>query len=192
MRPKLNTKQSEYRENYKNKLFVLGLCITCREPKETERNKNVHCLKCSQKFTEINKKKRLGRIENKCCVDCGSKKIINEFSILKTEKELREFKCYECYLKKLARQYLNGNTDWDLLHKLFVKQKGHCKYSGLPIRIGINAHLDHIIPSRSKTKRKTTIENLQWLNVDVNYMKRALSEERFIKLCRLISMNNSV
>jgi hypothetical protein len=35
------------------------------------------------------------------------------------------------------------------------------------------------------------IDNLQWVLSEVNYMKRILTQERFVELCKLITENNS-
>lgn len=182
-------KQNEYVRINRIKKFQNGICSTCPNKKETNRLGKSQCFKCVQVCVEINRKTRLKRIENKVCVRCGISKIVNIHSAIKKGKINIEQMCYKCYLQKMSRTYLGTNTRWNELDLLFKKQNRKCVFTGLEIKIGENAHLDHIIPCMSKkTKdRQTTIDNLQWVDMDINFMKRALSVDRFKELCILVA-----
>lgn len=71
-----------------------------------------------------------------------------------------------------------------LLNKLEIQQY-QCVYSGRKLILGQNASLDHIIAkSRGGSE---SLDNLQWVDRNVNYMKRALSHDDFLDLVRQIA-----
>ena len=98
-----------------------------------------------------------------------------------------------CRIKKTATK---KNLEFDLtkeyLNELYEKQDGKCALTRLPIKIsfgnqaiGSTASLDRINPSRGYTKN-----NVQFLHVDVNYMKNVFNQDYFIYICNLITENN--
>jgi CRISPR/Cas system Type II protein with McrA/HNH and RuvC-like nuclease domain len=87
-----------------------------------------------------------------------------------------------------SRHYTQYNVAWNELEALYNKQNGRCALSGVPITIGENASLDHIIP-RAKGGTNT-IDNYQWVHSDVNMMKNAFPVKRFIEWCSLIARNH--
>jgi len=78
---------------------------------------------------------------------------------------------------------------------LLENQNNKCKLSGLPIYLSITrkehrqrcttASLDRIDSSKGYT-----LDNVQWVHKDVNQMKMAVSQDRFIELCKAISLHN--
>lgn len=76
---------------------------------------------------------------------------------------------------------------------LFLKQNGKCAYTGQDLKWGTKGnHLKGITASIDRIdNNKGYIEgNIQWVHKDVNLMKRALSNEEFIKICNLIAKNH--
>ena len=75
---------------------------------------------------------------------------------------------------------------------LYIKQNGKCALSGLDLYLaktnkeltqGLNtASLDRIDSSKGYIEG-----NVQWVHVDVNYMKQEYAEEYFLKMCDIIS-----
>lgn len=71
----------------------------------------------------------------------------------------------------------------------FVKQKGLCALTGLPLCFSTNkgsrkdgtASLDRIDSSRAYMP-----SNIQWVHKDINLMKGPMSEDQFIHYCSLI------
>lgn len=73
--------------------------------------------------------------------------------------------------------------------KLFLKQKGYCALTGLPIYFNnstdITASLDRIDNTKGYVK-----ENVQWIHKDINYkLKRHFSEIELKTICRSIVKN---
>lgn len=76
--------------------------------------------------------------------------------------------------------------------ELFLKQNRKCALSGLEIRFGENtldrnktASLDRIDSSKGYT-----IDNIQWVHKNVNFMKQDMSDEEFINFCKIIANYN--
>ena len=77
---------------------------------------------------------------------------------------------------------------------LFLKQNKKCAYTGWDIEFGspyrnikTTASLDRIDSSKGYT-----IDNIQWLHKDVNYMKSNMCPKRFIEICKTITNNFAV
>lgn len=76
---------------------------------------------------------------------------------------------------------------------LFIKQKGYCALSGLPITLKYNykdptaktASLDRI-----NSNENYTIDNIQWVHKNINKLKSKLSNEELIRLCTIIADYN--
>lgn len=83
--------------------------------------------------------------------------------------------------------------------ELFLKQKKCCALSGQPIRFCIGnadtengwkgrlihtASIDRIDP-----KKGYTLNNIQWVHKDINFMKGSFKKDYFIKICKSISTN---
>lgn len=82
----------------------------------------------------------------------------------------------------------NGRTNQILkaveLAQLWRKQRGVCAVTGWKLDRE-NAQLDHIVP---KTKGGSdAIGNLRWVHRDVNYAKRDLTDEAFLRLCSAVT-----
>lgn len=98
-----------------------------------------------------------------------------------------------CRIKKAAtKKNLEFDLTKDYLNELYEKQNGRCALTKIPIKInfgnqatGSTASLDRINPQKGYTK-----DNVQFLHVDVNYMKNVFSQEYFIYICNLITDNN--
>lgn len=73
------------------------------------------------------------------------------------------------------------------LKKLIEAQEFRCALSG-ELLTPDTASLDHIVPVSNGGGNE--VDNLQWLNAEVNTMKGSLSQERFIALCRKIASWN--
>jgi 5-methylcytosine-specific restriction endonuclease McrA len=93
-------------------------------------------------------------------------------------------------LKRNLRAKEYGYTIPSMLSLLFIakRQKLKCAISG-QILTRENMSIDHIIPL---CKGGTNdISNLQILTIEINIMKNSHSTEEFIRLCKLVALNNT-
>lgn len=93
--------------------------------------------------------------------------------------------------KRSELRQLEWDLTLDFLNKLYRKQKGLCKLSGLPIGWSetgwdITASIDRIDNDRGYTQ-----DNVQLVHKDVNMMRGKLTMERFKELCSLIEEKNN-
>jgi len=69
---------------------------------------------------------------------------------------------------------------------LFLKQNKLCALSGQPLTIGMNryntASIDRIDSGKGYIE-----DNIQWVHIDINFMKRTYSQEYFIEMCNMVS-----
>lgn len=81
----------------------------------------------------------------------------------------------------------------EYLWNLFLKQNKKCSYTNLDLKFATSrrinpeqtASLDRIDSDKGYTK-----DNIQWVHKNVNYMKRSMSHNEFIKFCKLVSKNS--
>lgn len=71
------------------------------------------------------------------------------------------------------------------LARLWKSQRGQCALSGR--KLSRNAHLDHIIPESKGGNH--TIDNLRWLDPQVNVARGNMADEEFIAMCEQICNN---
>jgi hypothetical protein len=78
------------------------------------------------------------------------------------------------------------------LWNVFLKQKGLCALSGIPIYFHKTRNLNENTASldRINSDGDYTIDNIQWIYKDLNFMKHKLSQERFKLLCYLVTIEN--
>jgi len=173
---RLKPELSKYwHKRYKN-IKTQGICVRCKIPLSVERRnkKNVMCYACTQKNIKLQNKLRKERRKHFLCVYCGKSIIIQN----------KYFLCEEHLLKTMARANTGSSKNWLYLKELLKKQNYKCIYSGRELIIGKNASIDHIIP---KTKDgENSIENIQWVDRQVNFIKRDLNHQEFLSIIELI------
>jgi len=96
--------------------------------------------------------------------------------------------CHVCYLKRAAWRHLGSGERWKELNDLYIQQMGLCAYSGTPIELGKDASVEHVVPL-SRSPGGNHIENLRWVNTEVNLSKRSMTLEEFIRLCKAVLRN---
>jgi hypothetical protein len=81
--------------------------------------------------------------------------------------------------------YMRNFTEQDVKEKF--NERNCCYLSGLPIELenGSTYELDHILPT--KRDGENTLENLEFINPDVNSMKGKRTNEEFLRLVFLIA-----
>lgn len=146
-----------------------GKCYGCSAPATGK-----YCQRCKRRSVEWNRERREELHAEGKCIQCY---IANDAP----EGRL----CVSCILKGSARKWLGNAKRADELRLLIEAQNYECPYSGRKLVIGRNAAIDHKRPrSRGGTD---TIDNLQWVDDEVNRAKTSMTHEEFIALCRLIA-----
>jgi len=74
------------------------------------------------------------------------------------------------------------------LRSLVESQEYRCALSGVAL-VPDTAELDHIVSVSAGGDH--SINNLQIVHVDINRMKAAMDNDKFIKLCKLVAKWNS-
>lgn len=144
-----------------------GICYTCSNSIVEGHS---HCESCLDKIRIRTQEKRQERIEKKLCRRCGKNSICHMST-----------RCKICFLKELSYSHFGNRQFCDFLQKIFDEQNGVCPYTGFKLDLGVNASLDHKIPtSRGGTN---DFNNLQWVYMngffDVNRMKMDMTDEEF-------------
>jgi hypothetical protein len=89
--------------------------------------------------------------------------------------------CLKHWARIMAhRHLLNAKLGTGLLVRMEL-QTWRCAYSGEELVPGVNASLDHRIPVSQGGAR--TLDNVQWVSLQINRMKADLSEDEFIAAC---------
>lgn len=70
------------------------------------------------------------------------------------------------------------------LWELYNAQDRRCVYSGIHLDHGRNASLDRIDNTKGYT-----VDNIQWVDKNINRMKSDFGEEAFINFCHRVAMN---
>lgn len=149
-------------------------CVTCGKPLDTV---FTVCKVCLEAQRQHRHKKRSERRAQGICEDCGRNP-----SVASSDRKVGSL-CEICYLKDTARTHFVSCKRWTELQDLFDKQS-ICPYTGIPLKLGVNTSLDHIIPKCHGGGED--IENLQWIyksgSVDINLMKGGMTDKLFRKV----------
>lgn len=109
------------------------------------------------------------------------------YTSFKSSRELKG----KTFSEEVTLEYL-----WDL----FNKQEKKCALSGLNIILNPrwsaqnNGKIKGLIQTASidriDSKKNYTVDNIQWVHKDINFMKGSLTNENFIFLCKNVTQNN--
>lgn len=103
------------------------------------------------------------------------------------ESRLYDLKtCKKHYLMDTANRHLGTTTRWEELEKLLIKQEYKCPYTGNELVLGKNASIDHIKPLSKFPELNYDIDNLQWVDNRINFIKSNNTEEDFLSLIKQI------
>ena len=93
----------------------------------------------------------------------------------------------ELRFKSVASSTLMDRTKADDLEHLFYLQEEKCYITGKKLIIGDNAGLDHLIPKSKNHNLISDINNVRWIDKKINEIKRDLTIDDFISLCKLVA-----
>lgn len=140
----------------------------CREVLREQRRQRALSRKASKAWRKRRKQQGL-------CADCADGQAVHG-----------TVRCLRCTLKKHAKHHLGHRARWKELAELFVQQGGRCAYTGVKLKMGVNASVDHVVARSVAPEREHDITNLKWVHVDVNKAKGALSLEEYVKQCERV------
>jgi 5-methylcytosine-specific restriction endonuclease McrA len=146
----------------------LRKCTACGSPLV---DPGCKCVECRRHESEVKKRWYAKKKTSGECLKCKQPATVKMY-------------CAEHWFVIIVRAGFKNIELVEPLKALLEKQNHQCALTGRKLQIGINASIDHIIP-RSKGG-KDTIDNLQWVDLDVNFSKSDLSQDEFINLAKEI------
>ena len=167
--------------------MAAGQCSRCAMPKEDSDGRNV-CASCLRKAADTRKARVASGICRDCggliegerrvtrcsvcmaryggtsvvvvrlatarrCVQCSSAKIITQ--------EGKRTLCQPCFFKQAACRCMGSARFWKSLEVAWNAQRGVCPYTGLLIRLGVDASVDHIKPHSRFPELRSDPANIQ-------------------------------
>lgn len=138
-----------------------GKCTQCRRAHD---GLGVCCSECLEEA-----KLRYVDREPNCCVACRKPGLLTSTY------------CEECWLKALAKRFLGSRHRGLELKEILIRQSYRCALSGVLLRLGLNASLDHILPKALGGTNDVT--NYRWVHTRVNQLRGNLSDEELYDLC---------
>lgn len=134
------------------------------------------CTKCGVEQGPRTGSKIFFYPDGKCCGKGGIPKKPGSAFELITSKKMSQIK-FDAKKRNLVFE-----IDAEFLWHLWLDQDGKCAYTGLQLTHGLDASLD-----RKDNLAGYVSGNVQWVHKDINYMKKAYTEEYFIKMCKLVA-----
>lgn len=176
--------------NLINKKFGKLTVISHSHITKTKHNSSVHYWLCE---CECGNKKSirgdcLTRNRTKSC-GCINKQVARNNPTWKGYEDISS-----SFFKQIRWSGINRNIKFDLtiedLWNLFLKQNKKCALTGLDLTFpkfaldtSYNISLDRIDSSKGYT-----LDNIQWVDKRINFMKITLKNDEFIKLCKLVAI----
>jgi len=99
---------------------------------------------------------------------------------------------YSCVKRTAKLRGLEFSVSKEYLWDLFLKQNRKCALSGLEMKFRRNQHIADGTASldRIDSGKGYVDDNVQWVHQNINFMKRSLSNEQFISICKKVALNN--
>ena len=178
--------------------------------------------KVSKRSYILQKERRLKRQESGLCPSCGNKPGLNDgvvcgsckekqrayYHSSKEKRSRRKNKERECsccrspryHESKLCRKHWGMDLarkysfygDHMALLSLLEKQEFKCFYTGMPLVPGKNASIDHLNPRSRYPEEESELNNIAWVDREVNRMKGNKTTSEFFAICRSIFETHSL
>lgn len=160
---------------------------SCSSAIWNRRTKSGVCGKCGitplvderqicQPCCDRDKLRRRTLVESGICPRCGSRPILRACT-----------SCEVCWYKDKAGIHLGDRKKWEDLKSIFESQNGICKCTGLPMTLGMDASVDHIIPVTRGGS--LDLSNLQFVIEWYNLLKSNHLPEEFADKIRIVYAN---
>lgn len=160
------------------KIVPNGVNIKTGKPKLN----NVIHLKCQCDCGNIVERKGLdvikGFVKSCGCTQLGQRKI----------GSMPRF-FYRYLLVQAKQRAIPFNISFEDLSELFDKQGGKCALSDVIINFSSNSKINtgNASLDRIDSDKPYTIDNVQWVHVNVNYAKLRMSNDDFILMCKQVA-----
>lgn len=158
-------------------------CTECTNQFQSKRHRP-RCPKCSHsrwvaQMKTGRERRYKERIEQKLCLDCGKEPCIGESKW-----------CEYHWIMRLVRNRfsLKGESAQNLSNILLKKlheQNFICYYTGLPLTVGINASIEHLLPQSNNPDYSHDPNNLVWVRLEINKMRNNFSFNEFLFFCEM-------
>ncbi len=141
-------------------------CKQCNSLLAKERGYNVRSQKSE----------RMARVEMGLCRVCTRKAIDGKRV------------CDKHYVVDVCSKSL-GTASSSIAETLLERfnQNPFCPYTGERLRLGYNAHLDHVVSVKARPDLKNDISNVEWISEKANLSKSCFSKQEFINFCKKIA-----
>jgi hypothetical protein len=150
-------------------------CSNCGDVLSTFTHRT--CERCRQWRNHYHKqnsgKARLRKLSTQTCLECSSP----AYAPAK--------RCPKHIIGNSIRKYNIPLEQWDLYWQKLQEQKFECYYTGILLVPEKNLSLDHLLP-RSKGG-SNEIDNCVWCDRNINAFKNDLTDEEFIRRCKIIA-----
>lgn len=122
-------------------------------------------------------KRKAVRLTEGNCKHCASKRMPNS-----------NLYCEKHWFCSIAHSRLGlGSVSAGLsLQEKLTAQNNKCPYTGERLVPGKNCWLDHIFPTSRFPKKRTRIDNVEWVSSTINKAKHNLTKDEFLLLCSAV------
>lgn len=157
-----------------------------------------NCPNCDKEI-EFNNKYNLQRsiINNSLCRSCNCTSFNKSIDTSKSNntqwKGYKEipYSWFSKYFERTSKKSKRiGSITIEDVYNLWIKQNKKCNLSGITIGFYDDGKTHTCSIDRIDSLKEYTIDNIQLVHKDVNYMKNKYSQEYFINMCKLIAENN--
>jgi hypothetical protein len=95
--------------------------------------------------------------------------------------------CEVHYLQNRAEFALGSTAHAPAIKQKLVDQGFRCYYTGVPLVLGVNDSLDHVLSSVKHPDLRGSLANVVWCTREINVMKNGMDADEFVAMCRLIA-----
>lgn len=163
-----------------------GLCVDCGKNPSLGGDR-VRCEPCADNIRARGAKSRRKKGTVRKVFICINGKC---FTCGKNNGSTEEYSpCHECHFRLLATTNLGTCHRWKEMESIWNRQNGTCPYTGIRLDFGVDASLDHILPQSRYPHLADDINNMEFVHIHVNHMKKNMTKEEFIEFLRMLSMN---
>ena len=158
---------------------------------------NRKCPECEKELAYGSKVRFKEAVENnKSCLKCTLVKRNKTREYTKKDKNPQwkgyneiPFSWFSKYFLRKSKSKRTGTITIEDVYNLWIKQDKKCCLSGVIIGFNDDGKGHTCSIDRIDSKKEYTLDNIQLVHKDINYMKNRFSQEYFIKMCKLVTNN---